>query len=321
MLRTDRPTDTFLLETATVNRENLTSALATVQGCWKSSSLLWLHSNGFPVLAGLVLSGWAAASEEAVTRFCRERNIAELLVRIEKPGQRWTRRRGGYTIPLGRVRRLVGDLTSEGMLTILLEPASPNMDLYSLTSVCDLHTGKVDLEVVGHGFDASDILRGDVTPHERYELCFDDRTARSGDARQLPIKRTYLVERERYQESVRRRLMKIGARLRNPSFPDELIGPRASASGQQDLAEEATLYLRGSGQTALLDHLHEYEPFPAGLMEIVLGHLGRLFRRVKRSNPPWRVLSVASSFLSKDRLVLWDFFPPGSHDTIVLSEL
>lgn len=321
MLRTDRPADTFLLETATVNRENLPSALATVQGCWKSSSLLWLHTNGFPVLPGLVLSGWVPASEEAVARFCRERNLSELLVRIEKPGQRWTRRRGGYTILSSRVRPLVEDLTAEGMLTILLEPASPNMDLYSLTSVCDLHTGKVDVEVVGHGFDASDILRGDITPHERFELSFDNGTTISRHTRQLAIKRTYVIERQRYQESVRRRLMKIGARLRNPSFPDELMGLGASTSCHQELAEEATLYLRGSGQTALLDHLNEYEPIPAGLMDIVLGHLMRLFQRVKRSNPPWRVLSVASSFVSQDRFVFWDFFTPGNPDAMVLSQL
>src|SRR5712692_8325718 len=112
--------DTILIETARVTRESLASALAVVQGCWKSSSLLWMHCNDFPVLSGLVLSGWTQASEEAVTQFCREKNISELLVRVEKPGQRWTRRRGGYTIPSGGARRLVEDLTSEGMLTILL---------------------------------------------------------------------------------------------------------------------------------------------------------------------------------------------------------
>src|SRR5216684_5514516 len=90
----------ILLETTKVTSENLPGALAALQGCWKSSSILWMHVNGFPALSGLVLGGWSRDSEESVVRFCRERNFSELLVRIEMPGQRWTRRRGGYTVPL-----------------------------------------------------------------------------------------------------------------------------------------------------------------------------------------------------------------------------
>src|SRR6266566_751434 len=98
MAVTDSLKDTIVLETSGVTRENLASALSMVEGCWKSSSLLWMQANGFPVLPGLILGGWTQASQEAVDGFCRGRNVSGLLVRIEKPGQRWTRRRGGYII-------------------------------------------------------------------------------------------------------------------------------------------------------------------------------------------------------------------------------
>jgi len=84
-----------------------------------------MQANGFPVLQGLILNGWGRETEQELSRFCRERNCSELLVRIEKPGQRWTRRRGGYTIPVSEARSLVDVLAHEGMLTLLLEPASP----------------------------------------------------------------------------------------------------------------------------------------------------------------------------------------------------
>jgi hypothetical protein len=176
-----------LIEIQRVTRENLRSFLTILQGCWKSSSLLWLHSNGFPVLSGFIVSGWEQETQEAVSHFSHQLGLTEFLVRIEKPGQRWTRRRGGYTIPVSDARSLVDDLAQEGYLTILLEPASPYTDIYGVTSVCDLVTGKVDVEVVGPGFDASDILRSDTTPHERFEVSFDLEGIRSAQAENLRL--------------------------------------------------------------------------------------------------------------------------------------
>ncbi len=280
-----------------------------------------MKSNGFPVLPGLILNGWVSETEAAVSRFCRERNFSELLVRLEKPGDRWTRRRGGYTIPLDKARSQVEELASEGMITILLEPASPYLDMFSLTSACDLETGKVDVEVVGPGFDASDILRADVLPHERFELFLGTRELKTTAPSQLQIKRLHVVGREDYRTSFQRRLVKIGARLRNPSFPDEVMGA-AAGPDQAVLVQEAIhfLQLQTSGQTTMLDH-EEYEPIPSRLLNMFVGEFLRLFERITSSKIHWRTLSLASSFLPQDRLVIWDFFPAGEHDTTVLSRL
>jgi hypothetical protein len=279
-----------------------------------------MHSNGFPVLPGIILNGWASETETAVSRFCRERNFSELLIRIEKPGDRWTRRRGGYTIPLDKVRSQIEELASEGMITILLEPASPYLDAFSLTAVCDLNTGKVDVEVVGPGFDASDILRADILPHERFELSLGNRELKTSALSQLRIKRTHLVGQEDYKTSVQQRLVKIGARLRNPSFPDEVMDAAATEPDKTALAREAILFLQTSGQTTMLDH-QEYEPIPLRLLDMFLKEFQWLFERIRASKIQWKLLSVASSFLPQDRLVIWDFFPPGEHDSSALCRL
>jgi hypothetical protein len=307
----------MIIEIQRVNHDNLSGLLATLQGCWKSSSLLWMQLNGFPVLTGLILSGWAHETETAVSRFCRERNFSELLVRIEKPGQRWTRRRGGYTTAVSGVHGLVDELTKEGMLTLLLEPASPYSDLYGLTSVSDLVTGKVDVEVVGRGFDASDVLRGDIIPHERFEISLSD--FRQSCA--VHITRTYLVGSDDYRVSVQRRLAKIGARLLNPSFPEEELRAKGSHSHSERLKQEAIQYLRRSGQTLLLDHLNEYEPVPPTFLDAFVAQLLRLLRATAEAHVPWKALSVASSFLAAGRLVIWDFFSPGIQNTRELSTI
>jgi len=304
-----------------INRENFSNSLDLVRGCWKCSSILWLQTNGFPVLQGLILNGWAQETETRVSRFCRDRHLSQLLVRIEKPAQRWTRRRGGYTIPLSQVRCQVEELANEEMFTILLEPADPYGDRFSLTSVCDLETGKIDVEVVGTGFDASDILRGDVLPHERFELYFEDREQRTPTPSSFQAKRLYLVGREDYQASVQRRLVKIGAKLRNPSFPDEVISTTVSGPDRRVLVDEAKHFLRTSGQMALLDHANEYAPIPSRLLNLFLDEFLRLFQRIRASKIRWRTLSLASSFLPQDRLVIWDFYSPGEHDTSDLCRL
>jgi hypothetical protein len=307
------------IETATVDRDNLAASLAMLEGCWKSSSLLWMHANSFPVLSGFILGGWSDDVDKALSQFCRQKNVSELLVRIETPGRRWTSRRGGYTIPQTKTRELVEQLACEGCITILLEPAGPCADLYSLTSVCDVDTGKIDVEVVGPGFDASDILRADVTPHERFEL--SDGGTQFDSEHRFRVMRTYVIDQARYKVSVRRRLEKIGARLRSPSFPDQFMPPSATTLPPEQLAHEAVDYLRASGQTVLLDHSKQYEPIPAKLLGGFTVELFRLSHAIATSSISWRTFSMAGTFLSADQLVIWDFFSPRTYDTQSLVDL
>src|SRR5260370_12120629 len=279
----------IFIETTVISRDKRADSMTVLQGCWKCGSLLWMQSNGFPVLPGLILNGWVSETEAAVSRFCRERNFTKVLIMLEKPGDRWTGRRGGYTIPLDKVRSQVEELASEGMITILLEPASPYLDTFSLTSVCDLETGKLDVEVVGPGFDASDILRADILPHERFELLLGNREMKTRALSQLQIKRTHLVEREDYKASIQQRLVKIGARLRNPSFPYEFMDAAASGPDKTDLAREATHFLQTSGQTTMLDP-QEYDPIPSSLLDMFLREFLRFFERVKDSKINWKLL-------------------------------
>jgi hypothetical protein len=302
----------LLIETENVTRANLSNYLAQLNRCWKSSSLIWLQANGFPVLTGIIVDEWRPDASAAISEFCKRDKSEELLVRIEKPGQRWTRRRGGYLIRLHDAQQQIEELGREGIITILLEPRSPYMDLYSLTSVCDFSASKIDVEVVGPGFDASDVLRADAAPHERFEILTQ---SQPGFER---LNRLSVITPDNYRSSVQKRLVKIGARLRNPAFPEDAI---EDGRDNQALSEEALNYLKRTGQTILLDSAREYEPISSGLLNTFLGELLRLLDRVRASRVSWRTLSLSASFLVQERLVLWDFFAPGEQDTTVLSRL
>lgn len=310
----------MLIAIANSNTTSLSASLAQLEGCWKSSSILWMQSRGFPVLDGLILNSWSPEVSISVERFSSKRKFSELLLRIEARGQRWTQRRGGYHVPLAELQRRIEDLANEGLLAILLEPASPHSDLCSLASVCDIDTHKIDIEVVGAGFDASDLLRSDLTPHERFEIRFEDLLRTPWDVPRLHAVRTHLIGDDSYCTSVRQRLAKIGARLRNPSFPAELIRSPATA---EDLVNEAKCYLKQKGYTTLLDHSEQYEPISPRRVNAFLEEVLRLYKAVSQSNVPWRTFSIAASFLSDERLVFWDFFPanPGQHDVRTLLDL
>jgi hypothetical protein len=112
-------------------------------------------------------------------------------------------------------------------------------------------------------------------------------------------------------------LAKIGARLRNPAFPEhELQADEAEA-----LAREAIQYLETSEQTVLLDRLNEYEPIPSALLQQFLAQLVRLFQAATEAGVPWNELSAAGSFLRSGRLVMWDFFAPGNGETTLISSM
>jgi hypothetical protein len=299
-----------IIEISQLESSDLPRLLSFVGGCWKSSSILWLKANSFPVLEGLILNSWSARAERAISSFCARRLVSELLLRIEKPGRRWTQRRGGYTVSLAELRPLVEDLANENLLIILLEPASPYADEYSLSCVLDIQTGKLDVEVVGIGFDASDLLRGDIHPHERFELSLLD-----GRSKVFSARRVHIVDDRDYRISVERRLAKIGAKLRNPSFPKDVLEVEKSAEMQSLLTNEAKHFLKSVGQTSLLEDNALYQAIPENMLWSFAIEVSRIFDRIRAATVKWRTLSLAASFLPGRGLVIWDFFVPEKADT------
>jgi hypothetical protein len=281
------------LEIEAVDTANLLSALELVRGCLKTTSMLWMHALSLPVLSGVVVSDWSKASAKAVHRFCRNGGFSKLLLRIDKRHERWTRRRGGYLLTLAELPTTIEELRLEGMVAALLEPASPYADQYSLAGVTVPDEEKVLVEIVGPGFDASDILRGDIPPHERWEAGL-----RLSTRRQIDV-----VSQDEYASSVQKRLAKIGARLKNPAFPDRV--PQDSAP----LVDEATSFLKATRQTTLLKHAEGYTPIPEQHVVSFARDVRKLLSGLSAYGIHLGPSSFAASVIPKRGLIFWDFFP------------
>ena len=207
-------------------------------------------------------------------------------------------------IPASKARAVIGELNSEGKIAAFLEPVSPYRDRYSLAAVTDGTQVKMTIEVVGPGFDASDLLRSDMVPHERFEVFAPQHL----NKREVAFEqRTYVIGSEDYKRTVEERLVKIGARLRKPAYPKIiLVSPRIQRTR---LTQEAMDFLKRTKQTVLLNHSNAYEPIPKRFLERFVTGVGSIIAGLGRYNIHLGSTAFSGTFTTHGRFVFWDFFP------------
>jgi hypothetical protein len=295
--------DPDFLELASISETNLDSALQAIHGYLKFASILWIRALGEPTLDGVVIRRWSRRTARALRRFCTRYRCNEFVLRIDKQGARWSARRGGYLIPAAAAHSIVRELSDEGMIAVMLEPVSPNRDLYCLSCVTIPEQGKIVVEVVGPGFDTSDLVRSDLLPHERFEfpteLAGHDIAAPADPA----LQRTYVISEAAYRRSVDDRLAKIGARLLNPAFPREVTVEA------QELRERARRALRKNRETVLLRHATKYDPIPRQHLLRFTSGVVKILSGLERHSISLGTVTLSGTFTTRRRLVYWDFFP------------
>lgn len=298
-----RPEGADFLELAEISPGNLTDALETIPGFVKFASILWIRALGQPTLDGIIVRRWSQQTARALRRFSTRYGFTEFLLRVDKHLSRWATRRGGYLISINEAEQIVRELDREETIASMLEPASPYRDLYCFACVTIPEQSKMIVEVVGPGFDTSDLLRGDLLPHERVELSVPLENLDPIRPAELSMKRTYLVTPNAYRKSVADRLEKIGARLKNAGFPKEVT------NGPNELREDALRFLRRTGQTLLLRHAEEYDPVPRRDLLRFINGVVTILCGLERNGITLGSVTFSATITSSRRLVYWDFFP------------
>lgn len=291
------------IELASVSAANLKEVVGAVQGYSKFASVLWIRALGEPTLDGVIIRRWSRRTAAALRSFCARHNCQELLLRIDKHLSRWSARRGGYIVSGADAERVVRELSAQDVIAAMLEPASPYRDLYCLACVTIPEEGKLVVEVVGPGFDTSDVLRSDLLPHERFEVSVPLKRPGVALATGLSPSRTYLITPEQYRRSVDSRLAKIGANLENPAFPREV------AAEPRQLRQDALLFLRRARETVLLRHASWYEPIPERYLLRFVSGVVRMLAGLERHAVQLGAITFSGTFITRKRLVYWDFFP------------
>lgn len=289
------------LEINTISKRNLKDAIAAVHGYVKFTSMLWIRALGQPTPDGIMIKRWSQDAADALSGFCKRQACTELLLRVDAYKRRWSALRGGYLVPIDGVEQLVRRLNRKRIIAALLEPLSPYSDRYCLACVTDPQRRRMTVEIVGPGFDTSDLLRGDTLPHERFELAM---MHHEPDLSAGP-EHTYIVNTHDYRRSVEERLVKIGARLRNPSYPNKVL----QHADRGRLTEEAIEYLRRTRQMLLLKHLDHYEPIPTVFLARFTKGVNKIIAHLGTYSIYLGPASFSGTFTAHGRFVFWDFFP------------
>ena len=216
----------------------------------KTLSIFHVIQLGLPTQFGIVVTAWNEKISKCVLHFLESSTWEQVLIRTDKKDETGKYMRGGYLVSRTEVIPEVLSILAKGRIVLLLEPANKYTNLYGINTLIKIGTDDALLEIVGPGFDVSDINRGDISPHERIQLCVQD-----GELTGRVLNRV-TIDQTKYKETVALRLEKIGKGLLSKRG-DNL--DHWTPSQLQSIAEK---HLRSTGFTLLLDSRNSYRPFP-----------------------------------------------------------
>ncbi len=260
-------------------------AIARFERFPKLLSWLVLGSAGLPTLSGVIVTQWSNDIADSVRLFASELDSDRLLLRSDSSAESGRSPRGGYVVHLDKMETEVVPLLARGRAVFLLEPASPFDDLYSVSIEPDVDWQEWRFEVVGPGFDASDLKRGDVTPHEQIRGRVDSEGLR--------IVERLVATDDVFQTTRTIRLAKTARMLGLP--PGEAVSE-----------------LRRRGESLLID-TESYDPISVDVLAATVRDASRLRSELARLGlKHYRVTISASLLRQARRRVFWDVVWPGS---------
>lgn len=257
----------------------------------KIRSWIALQLLGFPSLKGVVISGAADEYQPVVEGFARELGVSQLLLRTDRPFEDQHSPRGGYLITVADVQTEVDPHLSSGRDVFLLEPRSPYLNGHNI-GVNLWPNEPIQLEVVGPGFDASDLKRGDGIPHERWSI-----------GRGLEVLDRWIADEATYRQSWRLRLEKV-ARMAARSVGEP------QAFGSRPFSIRETSKFLAEVRSPLLQFESEYQPVDAGFVENELERIRGLESGLLNLHMSGEPFSVSLSRFSGDGLAYWDVVWP-----------
>lgn len=259
---------------------------------WKMLSWLYLVAIDIPTLRGVIVTEWNDAARTTVAEFTHRHGVSELLIRSDKAAETGAYPRGGFTVSQGELAERVCWFLKQRRTVFLLEPRSPYDDLYSLS--LRFTKDSIDIEVVGPGFDASDLKRGDESPHERIAL------SKPKGATMAQVLSRAEVSPTAYKQSWDRRLRKIA----------KMETGNEAGPAEKHLTDIARASLRARAETLLLEHEEAYEPIPEGLLLHAVSTAAEAALRLRRFAHHRDQVFSASFISRRAELVFWDVVWP-----------
>lgn len=203
--------------------EGVATALQDLRGFWKLWSGCLLARSGLSTLPGAVIT-----EPEAGKLLLSEFESATFLVRHDKRSESPPHPRGGFLVGRDLLQKTAEFFFGLGRIVAIYEPADPLLNMHNMNFLFESEQ-EVTVEVVGPGFDASDLQRGDLSPHETFSIRVE-----SDETIGKP-KLVSRVDQRAYQESVILRKNKIKKKFETAPSVDLARRIRNSLGIPEDL--------------------------------------------------------------------------------------
>jgi hypothetical protein len=150
--------------------------------------------------------------KDDIHRFLRRVGATSALIRHDTRNETPPYPRGGFVVPESLLREVLVFFFRQNRIVAMYEPADPLLNSYNFNLLFESFTD-VWVEVLGPGFDASDLQRGDLSPHEAFSISLSP----SGAIRE--IRRVHRVDQPEYETSKQVRWQKIRRKLEQSPTP------------------------------------------------------------------------------------------------------
>ena len=257
----------------------------------KWSTLCWLRLHGFPTLEAAFVAPPAAAELPLMVAKLRQATGKQSLL-VRSDGGREKRRyyRGGSSFSEDRALREARELLDADRAVVLMEPT--NRFTNQVSVALRIHRcGELVMELLGPGFDVSDLSRGGVPPAASLTVSQVDWTS----FREPGLSDFRLVRFESDEQVWARRLERL-------KILATQILPSSGEFKQAGEPRDAVAWLRRHGWTSILDQCR---------LTVSLRRLRSLYEdafwiahRFDRSN--WACLAATASLLDDGRFIWWD---------------
>jgi hypothetical protein len=262
----------------------------------KVMSLARLAAMDLPVLKGFVTRTISDDLLEYLKYWMREREMERLTVRFDSSQPDEFKNRITFTPTLEGLRQM-RYLMHDEVIAVIIEESGPSQQSYGVLTA--FSEDYLICEVVGPGFDVDDLLRGEISPHERFVFRrkdkYDDNYRELGPR---DLVQHSVIARESYLRSVEYRYSKIYGTRSGSDTADQADALPAS----QKLDVEAIIEQRS---TTLHFHKDRYIPLSYAKLHELYGYISEL--DVFYPGEVSGKVAVAS-FLKKRGLVFWDLF-------------
>ena len=192
--------------------EDKAAALQELRGYWKFWSTCLLNNRGLPTLPGILIIRRYLSMNGDIRKFMDFMRFTTALIRHDKFPETPPYPRGGFLVGEKMLDDVLDYFFSLGRIVALYEPADSLLNGHNINLLFE-NEYEIKVEVVGPGFDMSDIKRGDLSPHESFSI----RLSASGTISEMRLLRR--IDEIAYAESVRERRIKIQQKLYSAPEP------------------------------------------------------------------------------------------------------